>query len=60
MGKNKYYCPRTGDIDEGGKGSPQEIGVNMIFPNLCGQDLQMDDAIPQGPVSDHLWMDRGT
>ena len=58
--KNKESCPRTGDIDEGRQGAPQEIGVHKRFNNICGQDFQMDDAMPQGLTSDHLWMERGT
>ena len=53
MRKNKEYCPRNGDIDEGGQGAPQDIVVHKRFPYICGQDLQMDDTIPQGPESDH-------
>ena len=49
----KEFCPRTGDVDEGVQGNPQEIGVHKRFPNLCGQDFQVDDSIPQGPASDH-------
>ena len=60
LGKNKESCPRTGDIDEGGQGAPQKIGVHRRFTYLCGQDLQINNAIPQGPASDHLWIERGT
>ena len=60
MGKNKESCPRTVDIDEGGQGNPQEIGVYKRFLNLCGQDFQVDDNIPQGPAPEYLWMERGT
>ena len=42
----KKYCPRTGDIDEGGHGTPQEIGVYNRFTNIYGQDFQVDNAIP--------------
>ena len=51
--ENKEYCPRTGDIDEGVQGTPQKIGVHKRFPNICGQEFQVDDAIPQGTASDY-------
>ena len=53
MGKNKDFCPRTGDIDDGGQGTPQEIVVHRMFPNICGQYFQLDNSIPQGPASDN-------
>ena len=52
-GKNKESCPRTGDIDEGGQGTPQDIGVHKRFPNICRQDFQVDGAITQGPTYDY-------
>ena len=51
--KKKKSCHRTGDIDEGGQCNPQEIGAHKSFPNLCGKDFQVDEAIPQGPAYDH-------
>ena len=59
MVKNKDSCLRTGDIDEVGQGVLQDIIVHKRFPNICGQEFQMYDAITQGPESDHLWMERG-
>ena len=53
MGKNKESCPRTGDIDEGGQGTPQVIGVHKRFTIICGQEFQVDGAIPQGNASDY-------
>ena len=53
MVKNKESFPRSEYIDDGGKGTPQEIGVHKRFPNICGQYFQVDDAIPQGPASDY-------
>ena len=53
MGKNKKSCPITGDIYEGGQGTPQDIGVNNRFPNLCGQDFQVDDSVPQESTSEY-------
>ena len=52
-GENKESCPRTVEINEGGQGTPQEIGVHKRFTNICGQEFQVDDAIPQGSASDH-------
>ena len=53
MVKNKDSCPRTGDIDKGGKVTLQEFGVHKRFPDVCGQDFQVDDAIPQGTSHDY-------
>ena len=51
-GKKEFF-PRTGDVDEGVQGSPQEIGVHKRFHNLYGKGFQVDDVIPQGPESDY-------
>ena len=53
MGENKDSFTGTGDIDEVGQGTPQEIGVKKRFTNICGQEFQVDETIPQGPASDH-------
>ena len=53
MGENKESRPRTGDIDEVGHVTSQDIVVHKRFPNICGQDFQMYYTITQGPASDH-------
>ena len=59
MVKNKESCSITGDIYEGGQGTPQDIELHKRFLNLFGQYFQVDDAIPQGPAPDYLFMERG-